>query len=81
MEMTLEELGRTLAEVNNKAPRKKLVVWINLFGIQFHEDIRRYGSKAVIEKSGINASYFAELNKGMNLAEYVKLNEPFSPGS
>lgn len=79
MNMTIEELGKILAEVNEKAPRKKLVVWIHLFGIQFHEQIKQYGSKAVVEASGINLSYFAEVNKGVNLAEYVTLNNPFPP--
>lgn len=72
---SVEELGAILADMYKNAPHKRLVTMIHLFGIQYHEDIRRLGVKEVVEKSGIGDKYHAEVNKGINLAEYVDMKK------
>jgi 5-methylcytosine-specific restriction protein B len=66
-----EELGAILADMYKSAPPKGLVTTILLFGIQYHDAIRAAGPKKVVEASGIGDKYHAEVNKGINLAEYV----------
>jgi hypothetical protein len=68
---TVAELGTILADMYHNAPHKRLVTMIHLFGIKYHEDIRKAGVKAVVAASGIGDKYHAEVNKGITLAEYV----------
>lgn len=72
--MTLNELGTKLGEMYNKAPKGDSTAMIHLFGIKYADEIKNseYSQKDIIKQSGIPASYFAELNKGVKLAVYVK---------
>lgn len=70
--MDAEQLGSMLREAYDNAPRGKTVVTIHLFGIDYSKDIIRAGIREVVEKSGIGPSFKAELNKGVNLADYVQ---------
>lgn len=74
MDRTAKELGAILAEKYNNAPPKKLVVMIHLFGIQYSDEIRKAGLKEVIAAAGLSHNLQAELNKGVNLGEYVIIN-------
>ena len=71
--MTLIELGTKLGEMYNNAPKGDSTAMIHLFGIKYANEIKQseYSIKDIIKQSGISASYFAELNKGVKLANYV----------
>jgi len=71
--MTLNELGTKLSEMYNNAPKGDSTAMIHLFGIKYSKEIKgsEYSQKDIIKQSGIPASYFAELNKGVKLADYV----------
>ena len=73
--MTLKELGMKLNEMYNNAPKGSSVLMIHLFGIKKAKEIKgsKYSQKDIIKESGISTSYFAELNKGVKLAEYVSI--------
>lgn len=74
MKRTADELGGILAEMYNSAPPKKLVTMVHLFAVQHSDDIQSLGKggiKEVVRVSGIGSNYNAEVNKGVNLAEYV----------
>jgi len=70
--MDAKELGLILKEAYDNAPRGKIVVMIHLFGIDYSKEILKAGIREVIEESGIGESFKAELNKGVNLADYVQ---------
>ena len=71
METEAKRLGAILNDMYENAPRGRQVTMIHLFGIQYSEDIERVGVKDVVTASGIKSTYITEVNKGMNLAEYV----------
>jgi hypothetical protein len=73
--MTLRELGKKLEEMYDTAPRGEQVTMIHLFGVKYHNEIKEYGIREVIEESGIRSTYKAELNKAVNLAKYVTPKE------
>jgi 5-methylcytosine-specific restriction protein B len=70
--MTAKELGKILNEMYTNAPRKEQVTMIYLFGIKYHNEIHKVGTREVVEASGINISYTAEISKALRLAQYVK---------
>jgi hypothetical protein len=47
---------------------------VHVFGIQYRDQIEKVGLKDVITASGIRPTYLVEVNKGMNLADFVTLN-------
>lgn len=71
MDKSVKELGAILSDTYENAPRGKQVIMVLLFGVRYREEIDRVGLKDVIATSGIPLGYLAEVNKGMNLAEYV----------
>ncbi len=69
--MTDKQLGKVLNEMYTNALHKEKVTMIHLFGIKYHNEIRRVGIREVVEASGLNTSYSAEISKALRLAEYV----------
>ena len=53
------------------------VAAIHMFGLKYGDIIANngYASDKIIIASGINSSYVAELNKGLNIYRSVKANE------
>ncbi|WP_446681808.1 HTH-like domain-containing protein [Cohnella cellulosilytica] len=75
--MNVQKLGQILNEMYNKAPNGDRVTNIHLFGIKFAEIILKnhFSVKSIVECSGINVSYAAEVSKGVRLARYVTPKE------
>ncbi|KAF6558332.1 hypothetical protein G9G63_25735 [Paenibacillus sp. EKM202P] len=71
--MNVQELGRILSDMYNKAPHGKQVAKIHLFGVKYADVIQRnnYSVKEIVATSGINNSYATEVSKGIKLSEYV----------
>lgn len=71
--MTVAQLGAILREMYQKAPHGRQVTKIHLFGVKYADVITRnnYSIKDIVSASGINISYTTEVNKGINLSEYV----------
>lgn len=69
--LTIDELGEILSKMYNGGAK---IVGIHLFGIRYGKYIRRkkYSVSDIIKASGIKDSYFAEVNKGISLSNYVK---------
>ena len=70
--MTLDEAGRILRKMYDD-PTTDRVVSIHLFGIKYAEQIQDLTAQKIVDCAGLKKSYFAEVNKGKNLAKYVKL--------
>ena len=72
--MNVTELGRTLGKMYREAAKGETVVMIHLFGVRHAEDIHRCeGSiRDIVRAAGINESYTVEVNKGVNLARFVR---------
>ncbi|TAA72444.1 HTH-like domain-containing protein [Planococcus salinarum] len=71
--MTRDELARRLKEMYTNAKEGEKAVNIHLFGIMYGEYILNHGYKPkdIVQASGLNISYAAEVNKGVNLSKYV----------
>lgn len=72
--MTTAELGETLGRMYREAAKGESVVMIHLFGVRHAEDIRECeGSiRDIVLAAGISESYVVEVNKGVNLARFVR---------
>lgn len=71
--MTAAELARCLGAMYRDAPKGKSVAMIHLFGIRYADEIRACGTSPtdLARSAGIPETYGVEVNKGINLAEYV----------
>lgn len=76
--MTVYELGNKLNQMYN-TPNEGKVAMIHLFGIMYAREIINAQLTAVdvIRASGLNESYKTEIQKGMNLANYVEVKEQY----
>ncbi|MDE0537853.1 MAG: hypothetical protein OXH94_03900 [Rhodospirillales bacterium] len=71
--MTPQELANELSRMYRNAPRGDTVAMIHLFGIIYADQLRdsEESTQRIVERSDIPDSYYAEVNKGMNLARFV----------
>lgn len=69
--MTLNDLSQKLHDMYSGAPKGEQVTMIYLFGIKYHNEIKEFGVKEVIQQSGILSTYKTELSKAVKLAKYV----------
>ena len=70
--MDIIKLAAALRRAVDKAPYGEKVVTIHLFGIDHERDLRGISLKQLVDAAGINVTYATEINKGMNLAAYVR---------
>lgn len=72
--MTINELGRILADMYGNAMNGEQVAHIHLFGVKYGKEIKSNGYKAteIIKASGLRDSYATELSKGIKLSKYVE---------
>lgn len=75
--LSIDDLGRILKDMYNNAKESGQVAAIHMFGFKYGDIITTngYSQKAIISLAGINDSYSAELNKGVNIYRSVKANE------
>ena len=68
-------LCQKLKEMYDNAPYGEQVLMIHLFGIKYADIIKQnnYTPKQIVDVSGLNSSYYAEVNKGMKMAKYVMM--------
>ena len=74
---TIEELASILRKMYNNAKCSGQVAAIHMFGFKYGDVIlsNSFSQKSLIALAGINDSYVAELNKGINIFKSVKNNE------
>lgn len=74
-EIELNALGKTLKDNYENARTGETVASIFLFGIKHGKLIKmkNYSTSEIIKISEIHESYFAELNKGIKLSEYLSI--------
>lgn len=74
---SIAELGEILKTMYSQAKSSGQVAAIHMFGLKYGDIIANngYASDKIIIASGINSSYVAELNKGLNIYRSVKANE------
>ena len=73
---SVDELGHILQQMYNTAEKNMQVASIHMFGMKYAQaiidgDIR---IKEIIDAAGINESYSAEINKGLNIYRCLKNN-------
>jgi 5-methylcytosine-specific restriction protein B len=77
--MDIMELANILSQMYDNALEGEKVAMIHLFGIRYSSIIRNnnfvasdiISSTRLADGSQIRESYYAEINKGVNLAKYV----------
>lgn len=76
--MTVVELGNKLREMSETKNAKRTTM-IHLFGVLYADEMRIAGISpaAVLKAAGIQQSYVAEINKGINLAKYLELKPEY----
>jgi hypothetical protein len=73
IEMTIEEAAKTLSLRYERAPKGQKVTQLYLFGIEYAESIKDMSMADLAIRAGISKTFGTELNKAVNLAEYVQL--------
>lgn len=71
--MTVNEAAAILSDMYRRAPPDQKVVQIHLFGIKYADAIRNMSLAEIITRAEIPATYKTEINKGRNLAKFVKV--------
>lgn len=75
--MTQDELAQMLAHMYNDPDVVNKTTAIHMFGLKYGDQIKagNYSATGLIAAAGINASYHAELSKGINIYESIDKNE------
>ncbi|WP_299095029.1 hypothetical protein [uncultured Winogradskyella sp.] len=75
--MTLNDLGITLSNLYNNAPKGEAVAMIHVFGIKYASHIKesKFSTKEIARAANIPESYGTEISKGIKLAKYVNVKD------
>ncbi len=73
--MDVVEAADTLRRMYISAPKDEKVAHIHLFGIMYAKELSVIPIKSVVIQSGLPKTYVTEVNKGKNLAKYVKVKD------
>ena len=73
--METTEAANILLGMYRWAPEGEKVTHIHLFGIKYARELESLSLADVLAQSGLPMSYVTEVNKGINLAKYVTVNE------
>ncbi len=73
--MELTEAANILRGMYVWAPDGEKVVQIHLFGIKYAREIESMSLAELVAQAGLPDSYKTEVNKGKNLAPFVKVIE------
>lgn len=73
--MNIDEAAKILRSAYRRAPERRQMTALHLFGIKYADELASMPLKQLVEMAGIPPSYHVELNNGRNLAEYVNLKD------
>lgn len=73
--MNENDLGKELKEMYFNSKKGETATMVHLFGVKFAQEITdcEYSPKDIARLAGIPETYGTEINKGRNLARYVKV--------
>lgn len=74
---SIDELAQVLSNMYNSPDATNKATAIHMFGIKYGAQIRKngYTSSVLVATAGLNASYHAELSKGLNIYDSISNNE------
>ena len=76
--MNVSEAARRLREQYDAGDQVgKAAVAIHLFAVQHADALSRLPIHEVLQQAGLPKSYYTEVRKGINLAEYVQVTRSF----
>ena len=78
--MTVDEAARILREMYDAGAtrgRGRMTTAIHLFGIRYADDLSRLSIREILVQARLSHTYQTEVNKGIRLAEYVKVVNDF----
>ncbi|WP_040281036.1 HTH-like domain-containing protein [Psychroserpens damuponensis] len=75
--MTINQLGAALNKMCEEAPKGHKTAMIHVFGIKYAQEIKKskFNKKEIAKAAKISETYFAEINKGVKLGEYVTIKK------
>ncbi len=73
--MTAEEAIRILSDMYSQAPYSETALQVHLFGIKYADQLKGLNIHDIAERATGNRNWGVEINKGRNLAQYVKLKD------
>ncbi len=73
--MTTEEAIRILSDMYSQAPYGETALQVHLFGIKYADQLKGLDLHHIAERATGYRTYGTEINKGRNLAKYVKLKD------
>ena len=73
--MNIETASKLLATMYRNAPSGKKAAAVHLFGIKYADEIRNMSTKDIAIGADLPESYKTEINKGINLAEFVSITK------
>ncbi len=76
--MTINYLANELKRMYESSLGSKTAM-IHLFSIKYAQEIRKnnYTPREILKLADMKESYFAEINKGIKLAEFVDVKEKY----
>ena len=72
--MHIEEASRILKRMYNNAPYGKKECAIHFFAIKYADQIQDMSKKEIVIGAEMRESFQTEINKGVNLAQYVTID-------
>lgn len=73
--MTIEEAAAVLSDMYLRAAPNEKVIQIHLFGIKYADAIQNMSPSDIAVRANLPKSYGTEINKGRNLARFVRVAE------
>lgn len=76
-DLSKDELAQILSDMYNSPDATNKATAVHMFGIKYGLQIRKkgYAASALVAAAGLNASYHAELSKGLNIYDSIAKNE------
>ena len=71
--MTIDEAAKLLSSRYENAEKGQQITQLYLFGIEFADEIGNFSMTDLAIRAGISKTLGTELNKAVNLAQFVRL--------
>lgn len=71
--MTIDDAAKVLARRYQQAEKGQKVTQLYLFGIEYADQIESFSMSDLAIRAGLSKTFGTELNKAVNLAQFVKL--------
>ena len=71
--MDVSEAAAILSKMYRGARKGEMAVQVHLFGVKYAKQLQGMSLSDVVSQVGLPSTYATEVNKGRNLAKYVRV--------